>query len=255
MRLLIITSDNEYSFSSEYIKYLYPTDKMFDTCVELREQIAQSEFENKSISMNSLSGPLKQLPNALNGQKRLNNLRNILDQSQSIRSTKETDRLHWQGRGIVPARKTSSLSPIYPSSTMSGGMKVNASKAMALGVILQKGRAMMLYDIVRQNTEALARKVASENPGSVGCIFILVIKYLKVAREYGKAPQLSKITLDKIISAQDDEQYFAVRYISNKVKTVCHDSIKALPNTEYSKEFGEVGDSDGTAVLFIKCLW
>lgn len=77
--MLIITSDNEYLFSSEYIKYLYPTDKMFDSCVELREQIAPSEFENQNIGMNSLSGPLKQLPNALNGQKRLNNLRNILD--------------------------------------------------------------------------------------------------------------------------------------------------------------------------------
>lgn len=163
--------------------------------------------------------------------------------------------MHWQGQGVVPARKTASLSPMSPSSTMSRGMKVNASKAMAHGIVLQKGRAMMLYDIVRQNTQALARKVASENPGSVGCIFILAIRYLKVAREYGKAPQLSKITLDKIISAQDDEQYFAARYISNKVKTACHDSVKTLPNTEYSKEFGEVGDSYGTAVLFIKCLW
>ena len=63
---------------------------------------------------------------------------------------------------------------------MSRGMKVNASKAMALGVILQKGRAMMLYDIVRQNSEALARKVASEHPGSVGCIFILYLFNLKM---------------------------------------------------------------------------
>lgn len=255
MYISILTHERATAFSANYINYLYPANRLFKSCVELRMTPELQKIPNSNINDSSLAGPLRKLPNDINGEKRLHALKQQIDRNQNYRATKSTDRLHWSNKPVIPSRVSSSLAPILPSTTASTGMKVNSGRAMALGMVLQKGRSMLLYDIIRQNVKALAMKIQSSHPGSSGCVLVANIKYLKVEREYGKAPQLSRITLDHVIDRHDVHNFDSNAHIRDRISTLCEVSAKSPVKTKYQVTIGEYDNSYSTAILFLKCEW
>ncbi|MFH4572819.1 hypothetical protein WMQ62_03955 [Vibrio diabolicus] len=162
-----------------------------------------------------------------------------------------TDRMHWKNKAVIPPSNFSSLASIQPSTLASTAMKANSGRAIALGMVLQKGRAMLLFDIIRQNVRALANRVNKANLESSGCILIVNVKYLKVEREYGKAPQLSRVSLASIISQEDKYNFDSSAYVRGQIANICEPSA----NTKFQIVSGQYDDSYSTAVLFIKCTW
>lgn len=165
---------------------MYPADKLFNSCVELRSKIDNEKIPVSTIKDTSLAGPLRKLPNDITGEKRLQKLKEQIDRNMAVKSSMLTERMHWKNKAVIPSRNFSSLAPIQPSTLASTAMKANSGRAMALGMVLQKGRAMLLFDIIRQNVRALANKVQNANLESSSCVLIVNVKYLKVERNMGK---------------------------------------------------------------------
>jgi|GEM_PF-1808981 len=255
MYISILTHNREVPLSSSYINYMYPVNKLFTSCIELRNDSVMESIPASSIKDSSLAGPLRKLPNDMTGEKRLQKLKERIDRSSNIKATMATDRAHWQNKEVIPSRHYTSVAPIQPSTTASNSMKAKGGRAMALGIVLQKARAMVLYDIVRQNTQILAKRVKASNPSACGCVLIVNIKYLKVEREYGKAPQLSQVTLDRLIFGTDEPSFESSAYVRGKISSLCEVSIRKSIDTKFSIVHGETDESFSTAVLFIKCTW
>ncbi|CCN81600.1 hypothetical protein VIBNISFn27_970159 [Vibrio nigripulchritudo SFn27] len=256
MYISILTHNREVPLSSDYINFMYPVDKLFKSCIELRSEAEMKAIPASSIKESSLGGPLRKLPNDMNGEKRFQKVREAIDRSTNVRSTMATDRLHWKNKGVIPSPAHASMAPIQPSSLATNSMKAKGGRAMALGIVLQKGRAMMLYDIIRQNVKILAQRVKNSNPESSGCILVVNIKYLKIEREYGKAPQLSRLSLDTLFSNETKSAFDERSFISNKINSLCEVSAKKPLDNEFSILIG--GNSDesySSAVLFVKCSW
>ncbi|EGR2182878.1 hypothetical protein DZF89_07930 [Vibrio parahaemolyticus] len=186
MYISILTHERDTPLSINYINYMYPADKLFNSCVELRSKIDNEKIPVSTIKDTSLAGPLRKLPNDITGEKRLQKLKEQIDRNMAVKSSMLTERMHWKNKAVIPSRNFSSLAPIQPSTLASTAMKANSGRAMALGVVLQKGRAMLLFDIIRQNVRALANKVHNANLESSSCVLIVNVKYLKVERNMGK---------------------------------------------------------------------
>lgn len=255
MYLSILTHNREVPLSSDYINYMFPANKLFNSCIELRSDTAAETIPASSIKDSSLAGPLRKLPNDLTGEKRLQQLKEKIDRSVNVKATMATDRAHWKNKGVLPSKRYPSVAPIQPSTSLSNAMKIKGGRAMAVGIVLQKGRAMLLYDIVRQNVKALAKRVKTSNPESSGCVLIVNIKYLKVEREYGKAPQLSQVTLDHLIPSADESGFESHAYLREKISSLCEVSARKRVDTKFSIVHGETDESYSTAILFIKCVW
>ncbi|CDT79788.1 hypothetical protein EX191_05110 [Vibrio chemaguriensis] len=255
MYISILTHERDTPLSINYINYMYPADKLFNSCVELRSKIDNEKIPVSTIKDTSLAGPLRKLPNDITGEKRLQKLKEQIDRNMAVKSNMLTDRMHWKNKAVIPSRNFSSLAPIQPSTLASTAMKANSGRAMALGMVLQKGRAMLLFDIIRQNVRALANRVHNANLESSGCILIVNVKYLKVEREYGKAPQLSRVSLASIISQEDKYNFDSSAYVRGQIANICEASAKAPINTKFQIVSGQYGESYSTAVLFIKCTW
>ncbi|EGR3372165.1 hypothetical protein DMJ27_05215 [Vibrio parahaemolyticus] len=186
MYISILTHERDTPLSINYINYMYPADKLFNSCVELRSKIDNEKIPVSTIKDTSLAGPLRKLPNDITGEKRLQKLKEQIDRNMAVKSSMLTERMHWKNKAVIPSRNFSSLAPIQPSTLASTAMKANSGRAMALGMVLQKGRAMLLFDIIRQNVRALANKVHNANLESSSCVLIVNVKYLKVERNMGK---------------------------------------------------------------------
>ncbi|EKB7278094.1 hypothetical protein ACEWAL_17355 [Vibrio parahaemolyticus] len=186
MYISILTHERDTPLSINYINYMYPADKLFNSCVELRSKIDNEKIPVSTIKDTSLAGPLRKLPNDITGEKRLQKLKERIDRNMAVKSSMLTERMHWKNKAVIPSRNFSSLAPIQPSTLASTAMKANSGRAMALGMVLQKGRAMLLFDIIRQNVRALANKVQNANLESSSCVLIVNVKYLKVERNMGK---------------------------------------------------------------------
>ncbi|EJL7848253.1 hypothetical protein NM008_001032 [Vibrio parahaemolyticus] len=186
MYISILTHERDTPLSINYINYMYPADKLFNSCVELRSKIDNEKIPVSTIKDTSLAGPLRKLPNDITGEKRLQKLKEQIDRNMAVKSSMLTERMHWKNKAVIPSRNFSSLAPIQPSTLASTAMKANSGRAMALGVVLLKGRAMLLFDIIRQNVRALANKVHNANLESSSCVLIVNVKYLKVERNMGK---------------------------------------------------------------------
>ncbi|EHZ2539113.1 TPA: hypothetical protein NKQ48_000327 [Vibrio parahaemolyticus] len=186
MYISILTHERDTPLSINYINYMYPADKLFNSCVELRSKIDNEKIPVSTIKDTSLAGPLRKLPNDITGEKRLQKLKEQIDRNMAVKSSMLTERMHWKNKAVIPSRNFSSLAPIQPSTLASTAMKANSGRAMALGMVLQKGRAMLLFDIIRQNVRALANKVQNANLESSSCVLIVNVKYLKVERNMGK---------------------------------------------------------------------
>ncbi|EGR2999071.1 TPA: hypothetical protein NGU48_000520 [Vibrio parahaemolyticus] len=186
MYISILTHERDTPLSINYINYMYPADKLFNSCVELRSKIDNEKIPVSTIKDTSLAGPLRKLPNDITGEKRLQKLKERIDRNMAVKSSMLTERMHWKNKAVIPSRNFSSLAPIQPSTLASTAMKANSGRAMALGMVLQKGRVMLLFDIIRQNVRALANKVQNANLESSSCVLIVNVKYLKVERNMGK---------------------------------------------------------------------
>ncbi|EMR9625468.1 hypothetical protein WKN16_001401 [Vibrio parahaemolyticus] len=186
MYISILTHERDTPLSINYINYMYPADKLFNSCVELRSKIDNEKIPVSTIKDTSFAGPLRKLPNDITGEKRLQKLKEQIDRNMAVKSSMLTERMHWKNKAVIPSRNFSSLAPIQPSTLASTAMKANSGRAMALGMVLQKGRAMLLFDIIRQNVRALANKVHNANLESSSCVLIVNVKYLKVERNMGK---------------------------------------------------------------------
>ncbi|TOP55359.1 hypothetical protein, partial [Vibrio parahaemolyticus] len=114
-------------------------DKLFNSCVELRSKIDNEKIPVSTIKDTSLAGPLRKLPNDITGEKRLQKLKEQIDRNMAVKSSMLTERMHWKNKAVIPSRNFSSLAPIQPSTLASTAMKANSGRAMALGMVLQKG--------------------------------------------------------------------------------------------------------------------
>jgi len=101
------------------------------------------------IKKHSLSGPLSVLPNNNNGMKRKHAMLKKLDLSASHIADKKNNRLAWQGKNVTPSPKVRSLAPIIPGTGTTKAKTTSAAGALAVGIVLQTGRAKILYKIIK----------------------------------------------------------------------------------------------------------
>ncbi|TOJ51587.1 hypothetical protein CGI36_25470, partial [Vibrio parahaemolyticus] len=60
--------------------------------------------------------------------------------------------------------------------------------AMAVGIILQVGRSKILFKTMKKYLISFVEQTAKKYPNSKKAVFAVTIIYLKVEREYGRAP-------------------------------------------------------------------
>lgn len=65
---------------------MYPADKLFNSCVELRSKIDNEKIPVSTIKDTSLAGPLRKLPNDITGEKRLQKLKEQIDRNMAVKS-------------------------------------------------------------------------------------------------------------------------------------------------------------------------
>lgn len=86
MYISILTHERDTPLSINYINYMYPADKLFSSCVELRSKLDNEKIPVNTIKDTSLAGPLRKLPNDITGEKRLQKLKEQIDRNMAVKS-------------------------------------------------------------------------------------------------------------------------------------------------------------------------
>ncbi|GAA5217192.1 hypothetical protein ACFSJ3_14205 [Corallincola platygyrae] len=257
MRFTVLTHKGPYNFSSDYINHMYPVDSMYKACKQIEKEPKFSDISDTPVKPTSLAGPLEKLPNDLNGVKRKQSLLSELDRTLNIRNARAADRLYWKGQSSIPRSATRALAPIVPSDSLNKRTTTTAGLAMAVGVVVQYARAVVLFEIIKKEAEKIARKAKDKYQDSAGCVLSINIKYLKVKRDYGRAPNLFSITVDKGLSAVSSIEFNSIKYIQNKVSNICKPALSPEPELQVKVDPEESVDHGkyGYAILYLKCEW
>ncbi|MBD1559952.1 hypothetical protein HC752_23810 [Vibrio sp. S9_S30] len=254
MNFLVLTQEKIYKFDSNFINYFYPSDKMYTHCIQINNNnITNKELE--SYKNTKYAGPLNVLPNNNNGEKRKQAFLKELDRQASHQATKTTNRLHWGGKAIPPSPKARSLAPVLHGSSLTKQTTSVAGRAMAVGIILQTGRSMILYTSVKEILKKFAKKISEKYKDAEGAVFSVNIIYLKVSREYGSAPILGSIHLLKTINPADN--YSPNSFVNESINSICQPSYKSTSESIESIKISNLENKNqyGTATLFVQCKW
>ncbi|RCU45692.1 hypothetical protein DU002_14630 [Corallincola holothuriorum] len=257
MRFTVLTHKGPYNFSSDYINHMYPVDSLYKACKQIEKEPKFSDISDTPVKPTSLAGPLEKLPNDLNGAKRKQSLLSELDRTLNIRNARAADRLHWKGLSSIPRSATRALAPIQPSTSLYRRTTTTAGLAMAVGVISQKGRAMILYDLVKGNARAIAQKAKHKHPESKGCVVSINIQYLKVRRDFGRAPTLYSLTVDKVLDVMSVVDLSATQYVGEKISKICNPQLSPIPELSIKVHPDSQVEHNkyGYAILYLKCEW
>jgi len=254
MKFTVLTQDGLFSLGSDYINHMYPSNRLYKHCVEMTDNIVEKQKFN-TTKHNSFAGPLSVRPNNNNGEKRKQSLLKTLDNTSYHQANKITNRLHWQGKNVPPTTKMRALAPITPGTSLSKRTTTVAGTALAVGIILQVGRAQILYKTIRGYLSEFSNKIHSKKPNSIGAVFAVTIIYLKVERSYGRAPIFSGVHLINLINSSDD--FRSNTYINSIITETCQPSYKAKGEKLESININQLEHPNQyeTATLFVKCDW
>lgn len=254
MKYTIITQNSIYNLSADYIKHMYPSDKLYKSCIALsNEDVKNLRFKDQHL--NATAGPLKILPNKVNGAARKQKLLEDIDKASRYNATKLTDRLNWKGKNIPPARKGYGVAPISIGSSLTKKTTTRAGAAMAVGIVLDKARAAILYRTIRKALNIFSQTIHTKNSNSIGAVFIIKILYLKVDTSYGRVPTFSGIYLTKLINSSDN--FYAIDYINNVIHDICVPKFQEPLEKIEQVKINELDHPNlyETATLFVQCNW
>ncbi|MGF1834423.1 hypothetical protein [Photobacterium sanguinicancri] len=254
MKFTVITQNGLFSLGADYINHMYPSNRLYKHCVEVTDNSVEKQKFNKT-KHNSFAGPLSVPPNNNSGEKRKQSLLKALDNASYHKANKITNRLHWQGKNVPPSTKMRAMAPIMPGTSLTKRTTTVGGTAFAVGIILQVGRAKILYKTIRGYLSEFSKKIHSKNPNSIGGVFAVTIIYLKVERSYGRAPIFSGVHLINLIDSTDD--FRPNTYISSIITENCHPSYKAKGEKLESININQLERPNQyeTATLFVKCSW
>ncbi|MCP4324971.1 MAG: hypothetical protein GY787_24610 [Alteromonadales bacterium] len=261
MNYTILTQNSMYTLSSDYIKHMYPSNKLFKSCNVLsNEDVKKIRF--KELGLKTFSGSLKVLANTVNGSSRKQNLLKAFDRGIARSDHKAsliTERDNWKGnyspRATVPQSYKSARAPISAGTSLNKKTTTRGGVAMAVGIIIEAARAALLYSTIRDYLAAFSQKTHTKNPNSIGAVFTVTIIYLKVETSYGKAPVFGGVYLAKLISPSDD--FYASEYVNVAINNICKPKFQATEEKIISININDLDHPNmyETATLFVKCDW
>ncbi|ENS1775602.1 hypothetical protein ACEZNI_003841 [Vibrio parahaemolyticus] len=254
MKFTVLTQGGIHSLDSNFINHMYPSSKMYNYCAQqLEGDISQQHFKN--TKHNSYAGPLSKLPNNNNGEKRKQALLKKMDNISNYKANKVTDRLHWSGKQVPPTPKFSSLAPITHGSNLTKRTTGVSGTAMAVGIILQVGRSKILFKTMKKYLISFVEQTAKKYPNSKKSVFAVTIIYLKVEREYGRAPIFSGVHLLQVLDTTSN--FNPLGFVGKMVSEVCQPRYRPKGDKLESINLGQLDNPDlyETATLFVMCEW
>ena len=126
---------------------------------------------------------------------------------------------------------------------------------MAVGIVLDKARAAILYRTIRKALDIFSKMIQTKNSNSIGAVFTIKILYLKVDTSYGRVPTFSGIYLTKLINSS--ENFYATNYVNNVIHDICVPKFQEPLEKLEQVKINELDHPNlyETATLFIRCNW
>jgi hypothetical protein len=174
-----------------------------------------------------------------------------LDKQANFQQLKRADRLSWKGTSVPPVRPISNLAAIQPSTSLTKSSANKAGAAMAVGIVLDRARELILYQTIKSAVNSFSSKVQTKFSDTRGAILVVHVAYLKVATDIGRSPSLKGVSLVKALAPSESVNH--QEFINERIFWTCNPSITKPPMAKMVDGYTE--NRWGVANLFVECLW